>query len=73
MVPRNGKLQTLRDYVEWKCVLHITCRRCKHGKVVYLPELIERYGPNADLYELAPRFTCSECGAAMADIDPMVR
>jgi hypothetical protein len=72
-VARNGKLQTLRDYLEWKCALHVTCRRCKHRKVVYLPELIERYGPNADLYELAPKLTCSECGAAMADIDPMVR
>jgi hypothetical protein len=72
-VARNATLPTLRDYVEWKCVLHVTCRRGKHGKFVHLSELIEHYGPNVDLLAIAPMFTCSECGAQMADIDPMMR
>jgi hypothetical protein len=72
-VAKNGTLRTLADYVEWKCALHITCRRCRHGTVVYLPSLIEKYGPTAELAELTPRFVCGECGAQMANVEPMMR
>ena len=73
MARRAGGLRTLADCAEWKCALNITCRRCRHGTVVYLPALIEKYGPTAELADLTPKFICSECGAATADVDPMIR
>jgi hypothetical protein len=63
----------LRYYADWKCALNVTCRRCRHGTTVYLPTLIEKFGPHYLVADLAPKFTCGECGASMADVQPMVR
>ena len=44
---------------------------CRHGKTLHLPELIEKFGAVAELLDL--RFVCTECGAAMANVEPMMR
>jgi hypothetical protein len=53
---RNGTtlFNTLQHLHEWKCALHVTRRRCKHRSTVYLPSLIEQYGPTTELAEIVP-------------------
>jgi hypothetical protein len=56
-----------------KRAFKVVCRRCRHGTTVHLPTLIERFGPGYLVADLAPKFRCSECGASMADVEPIVR
>jgi ribosomal protein S27E len=72
-VPRKEPARTLSYYAAWKCAFNVKCRRCRHGTTIYLPTLIERFGPDCLVTDLAPKFRCSECGAVMADVEPMVR
>jgi hypothetical protein len=51
----------------------VTCRRCRHGTTIFLPTLIEKFGADCLVEDLAPKFRCGECGASMTDVEPMVR
>lgn len=72
---RNGTalFNTLQQLHDWKCALDVTCRRCKHRATLYLPSLIEQYGPTTELAEIVPKFVCGECGAQMANVEPMMQ
>lgn len=57
----RGAGTTLGELAAAKMALVAVCPRCKHRKVVYLAALIEKYGPDALLIDLRPRFRCSSC------------
>jgi hypothetical protein len=73
VIQRNGPPKTLRDYAELKCVLIVTCRRCRHKCTLYLAPLIEQHGEQCEVDELRPRLRCGQCGYDAADVQPMVR
>jgi hypothetical protein len=33
----------------------------------------EQYGPTTELADIVPKFVCGECGAQMANVEPMMR
>jgi hypothetical protein len=73
VIKRNGPPRTLGDYHALKCVLHVTCRRCRHKHTLFLVPLIEQHGEHCEVDELRPRLRCTQCGYDAADVEPMVR
>ena len=44
------------------------CRRCKHQRVLYPAQFIERFGEDWPAIELRERLRCSSCSGRMANL-----
>ena len=52
----NAASFALGQLAEAQMVLVAVCRRRKHRKVIYVPALIERHGPDHVALDLRPKF-----------------
>ena len=69
----RGSGRTLGQLVDSKMALVATCRRCKHQRVLYPANYIERFGENCRAIELRERLRCSSCRGQMANLHESAR
>jgi hypothetical protein len=53
--------RTLRDMIASKSVVVAVCRRCKHEKMLFPADLIERLGADLRVADLWTKLRCSGC------------
>jgi hypothetical protein len=59
--------------IDSKMALVAICRRCKHQRVPYPANFIERFGPDCPAIELREHLRCSSCRARMANLHESAR
>ena len=64
----TGVGRTLGEMVRAKMALVAVCRRCKHRRVLYPANLIQRYGEDFPAIELRQRMRCTSCRGRMANL-----
>jgi hypothetical protein len=69
----HGFSRTLGQLAEAKMALVAICRRCKHQRVLYLANFIERFGENCPAIELRGHLRCSSCRGRMANLHESAR
>jgi hypothetical protein len=60
--------RTLGQLVDDKMALVAICRRCKHQRVLYPANYIERFGEDCPAIALRHHLRCSSCGARAANL-----
>jgi hypothetical protein len=65
---RETSSRTLGDLMNAKMALVVVCRRCKHRRILYPANLVERYGQQFRAIDLQPRLRCSSCRGCVANI-----
>jgi len=65
--------RTLRQLIDAKMALVAICRRCKHQRVLYPANYIDRYGEDCPAILLREHLRCSECHGRMANLHEAVR
>jgi hypothetical protein len=65
---RESNSRTLGQLVSAKMALVAICRRCKHQRVLFPANYIERLGDNYPAIELRERLRCSCCHGRMANL-----
>jgi hypothetical protein len=79
MLPANryarehGFSRTLGQLVESKMALVAICRRCKHERVLYPANFIERFGDDCPAIALREHLRCSSCRGGMANLHESAR
>src|SRR5215467_15492166 len=64
----RGFGRTLGQLIDSKMALVAICRRCKHQRVLYPAQFIERFGEDWPAIELRERLRCSSCSGRMANL-----
>jgi hypothetical protein len=66
--------RTLGQLVDEKMALVAICRRCKHRRVLFPANYIERFGADCLAMELRERLRCSSCrGRGIANLHESAR
>jgi hypothetical protein len=60
--------RTLGQLVDAKMALVAICRRCKHQRVLYPANFIDRFGEDCSAILLREHLRCSECSGKMANL-----
>jgi hypothetical protein len=63
---RNIRLSRIRQ-------LSAICRRCKHQRVLYPGNYIERFGADCPAIEMREHLRCSSCRGRMANLHKSAR
>ena len=69
----RGFSRTLGQLIDSKMALVAICRRCKHQRVLYPANLIERFGADCPAIELREHLRCSSCRGRMANLHESAR
>ena len=64
----RGFGRTLGQLVDSKMALVAICRRCRHQRVLYPANFIERFGAGCPAIALREHFRCSSCRGRMANL-----
>ena len=72
-VRERGFSRTLGQLIDSKMALVATCHRCKHQRVLYPANLIERFGAGCPAIELREHLRCSSCRGRMANLHESAR
>ena len=59
--PQHKQGRTLGQLGQDKMALIAVCGSCKHGCVLYMPRLIERFGQHFPAIALRPHLRCTKC------------
>jgi hypothetical protein len=75
LYPREGGIgRTLGQLIDERMALVAICRRCKHQRVLYPANFIERFGEHCPAIELCQHLRCSSCRTrAMANLHESTR
>jgi|RhiMethySRZTD1v2_1073278.scaffolds.fasta_scaffold1043624_1 hypothetical protein len=65
--------RTLRQLIAAKMALVAICRRCKHRRVLYPANFIDRFGEDCPAILLREHLRCSECRGKMANLHESAR
>ena len=65
--------RTLGQLIDCKMALVAICRRCKHQRVLYPANYIERFGLDSPAILLREHLRCSECRGKMANLHESAR
>ena len=65
--------RTLGQLIESKMALVAICRRCKHQRVLYPANFIERFSADCPAIELREHLRCSSCHGRMANLHESAR
>jgi hypothetical protein len=65
---QRGFSRTLGQFVNSKVALVAICRRCKHRRVLYPANYIERFDADRPAIELRKHLCCSSCRGHMANL-----
>jgi hypothetical protein len=66
--------RTLGQLIDEKMALVAICRRCRHQRVLYPANFIERFGEHCPALELRQHLRCSSCRTrAMANLHESAR
>jgi hypothetical protein len=65
--------RTFAQLIDQKMALVAICRRCKHHRVLYPANYIERFGPDCPAVELREHLRCSNCRGRMANLHESAR
>ena len=57
----RGEGRTLGELVRLKMALVVVCPRCKHRRLLYPANLIEKFGEDYPAINLRPRLRCTGC------------
>jgi hypothetical protein len=69
----RGIGRTLGQLVHEKMALVAICRRCKHRRVLYPANYIQRFGKDCPAIELRGHLRCSGCHGKMANLHESAR
>jgi hypothetical protein len=69
----TGIGRTLGELVCAKMALVAVCRRCKHRRVLYFANYIQRFGEDYPAIELRHRLRCSSCRGQIANLHESAR
>jgi hypothetical protein len=69
----RGFSRTLGQLVDSTMALVAICRRCKHQRVLYPADFIERFGADCRAIELSEHLRCSSCHGRMANLHGSAR
>jgi len=69
----RGFGRTLGQLVESKMALVAICRRCKHQRVLYPANFVERFGADCPAIMLREHLRCSSCRGRMANLHESAR
>ena len=72
-VRERGFSRTLGQLVDSKMALVAICRRCKHQRVLYPTNFIERFGDGRPAIELREHLRCGNCRGRMANLHESAR
>lgn len=64
----TGSSRTLGELVRAKMALVAICRQCKHRRVIYPANLIDRFGEDCPAIELGQRLRCTFCRYRCANL-----
>jgi len=64
----TGIGRTLGQLVLAKMALVAVCRRCKHRRVLYPANFIDRFGEDLPAIEIRKHLRCSSCRGRMANL-----
>ena len=65
--------RTLGELIGAKMALVAICRRCKHQRVLYPGNFVERFGEDCPAILLREHLRCSECHGKMANLHESAR
>jgi hypothetical protein len=65
--------RTLGQLIDSKMALVAICRRCKHQRVLYPGNFIERFGEDCPAIALPEHLRCSSCHGRMASLQETAR
>ena len=65
--------RTLGQLAQEKMALVVVCRRCKHRRVLYPRNLIERFGEHCPAITLRRWLRCTTCRARSANLHESAR
>jgi hypothetical protein len=69
----QGSGRTLGQLVHAKMALVAICRRCKHQRVLYPANYIQRFGEDCLAIALREHLRCSSCCGRLADLHESAR
>jgi len=69
----HGVSRTLGQLVDCKMALVAICPRCKHQRVLYPKNYIERFGADCPAVALREHLRCSSCHGRMANLHESAR
>jgi hypothetical protein len=65
--------RTLGRLIEARMALLAVCRRCKHRRVLYPRNLVDRFGADCPAIELREYLRCSACRSRSANLHESAR
>ena len=65
--------RTLGQLMEAKMALVAICRRCKHQRVLYPANYVQRFGADCPAILLREHLRCSDCHGKMANLQESAR
>jgi hypothetical protein len=65
--------RTLGQLIDCKMALVAICRRCKHRRVLYPANYVERFGEDCPAITLREHLCCSSCRGRMANLHESAR
>jgi hypothetical protein len=69
----RGFGRTLGQLIDSKMALVAIYRRCKHQRVLYPPNYIDRFGQDCPAIDLREHLRCSSCRGRMANLHEPVK
>jgi hypothetical protein len=69
----QGKGRTLGQLINSKMALVAICRRCRHQRVLYPANFIERFGEDCPAIALREYLRCRSCRSCMANLHESAR
>jgi hypothetical protein len=68
-----GSGRTLGQLIEAKMALVAVCRRCKHRRVLFPANLIDRFGADCPSIEVRQHLRCTACRYRSANLHESAR
>jgi hypothetical protein len=72
-VPTLQLGRTLGQLIDSKMALVAICRRCKHQRVLYPANFVERFGAGCPAISIREHLRCGDCRGKMANLHESAR